>query len=253
MMEKSSIAGRTALVTGGAKGIGAACCVRLAQAGANVALHYHTSQQQALLTAKAVRKLGSRVELFSADVADWIQVQHMVAQVHDQMGPVDILVNNAGIFHLVSHTETTPELWQRTLDVNLTGTFNVTWAVKQSMIERRFGRIVNIASIAGLRARSMAIAYASSKAAVIAFTKSLSEALAANNIRVNAVAPGLIETEILAGVEQSQLDNLVAATPMQRIGQPEEIAEVVHFLLSDQSSFLTGQTVVASGGRVLLP
>jgi len=252
-MNESSLAGRTALVTGGAKGIGAACCLRLAQAGANIALHYHSSREQALRTADAIRGLGTRAEVFAADVTDGDQVNQMVAEVADRLGPVDILVNNAGIFQLVSHTETTAELWQRTLDVNLNGTFNVTWAVKQSMIDRRFGRIVNIASIAGLRARPMAIAYAASKAAVIAFTKSLSEALAPFNIRVNAVAPGLIETEILDGVDQSQLNSLIAATPMQRIGQPGEIAEVVHFLLSDQSSFMTGQTVVASGGRVLLP
>ena len=171
----------------------------------------------------------------------------------NHLGPIDLLVNNAGIFHFVSHEETTPEIWQRTMDVNLTSSYNVTWAVKQSMIERGFGRIVNVSSIAGLRPRPMSIAYAVSKAGMISLTKGLAEALAAHNIRVNAVAPGLIDTEIITSVEQSRLDEIITATPITRLGTPTEIAEVVCFLLSEQSSFMTGQTLVASGGRVTLP
>ena len=121
------------------------------------------------------------------------------------------------------------------------------------MIERGFGRIVNVSSISGLRPRPNSIAYASSKAGVIGLTKSLAEALAADNVRVNAVALGLIDTEIIGGVDPQVLEGIVSASPMPRIGQPEEIAELVCFLLSDRSSFITGQTMVASGGRVMLP
>lgn len=252
-MSESSIAGKTALVTGGARGIGRACCLRLARAGLHVAVHYRSSEEEAIRTVEAVRALGVKAESFRADVADAAQVQNMIADVESNLGPVDVLVNNAGIFDFVSHEETTPEIWQRSLDINLTGTYNVIWAVKSGMIERRYGRIVNVSSISALRARPMSIAYAVSKAGMVALTKGLSEALASFNIRINAVAPGLIESDILDGVDQDKLDAIIGATPMQRIGQPDEIANLVHFLASDESSFMTGQTIVASGGRVLLP
>jgi NAD(P)-dependent dehydrogenase (short-subunit alcohol dehydrogenase family) len=129
----------------------------------------------------------------------------------------------------------------------------VTWAVKELMIERKFGRIVNMASISALRPRPYGIAYAASKAGIIAFTQSTADALISHNIRINAVAPGLIETEIIQDVDKPTLDRIVDQTPMKRIGQAEEIADVVHFLLSDAAGFMMGQTLVASGGRVMLP
>lgn len=244
---------RIALVTGGSRGIGRACCELIAKSGADVAINYVGNRQAAEETAALVEAAGRRAMIVQADVSSAADVDRMVAEVEEKLGPIDLLVNNAGIFDYVTHEETTPEEWQRTLDINLTGTYLVAWAVKPGMIERKFGRIVNIASIAGLRARKMAIAYAVSKAGVIAFTKSFAEAVGGDNIRVNAVAPGLTETEILDGVAQEALDALIAATPIPRIGQPEEIAQLVLFLLSERSSFTTGQTIVASGGRVLLP
>ena len=252
-MNGSPLAGRTALVTGGAKGIGRACCLRLAQAGANVAVNYRSSEPQARETAEEVRKAGVRSHLVRADVSSPEQVAAMVRDVTDALGPVDLLVNNAGVFHFLSHEQTTLDIWRQTLDVNLTGSYLVTWAVKQSMIERGFGRIVNIASIAGLRARPMSIAYAASKAGMIGLTKSLAEALAPHNIRVNAIAPGLIDTEILSGVSQERIDAIVEATPLGRIGHGDDVADAALFLLSEQSSFITGQTLVVCGGRVMLP
>ncbi|MBB73367.1 MAG: beta-ketoacyl-ACP reductase [Planctomycetaceae bacterium] len=245
--------GRTALVTGGARGIGRAVCQRLGEAGANVVINYVNNQAAAEETAQQVEAAGANAHLAQADVSCEQQVQKMVSQVKERFGPVDLLVNNAGVFDYVTHEETTVALWKRTLDVNLTGAFLVSWEVKREMIERRFGRIVNISSIGGLRARQMSIAYAASKAGLIGFTKSMAEAVAGFNVRVNAVAPGLISTEILDGVAEEQLQDLITATPIQRIGEPAEIAELVVFLLSDRASFTTGQTVVASGGRVLLP
>lgn len=252
-MNDRPLTGRTALVTGGAKGIGRACCLRLAEAGAEVAVNYLTSEQDARETAELVRQTGSRSLIIRADVSSPEQVAIMVQEAAAALGPVDLLVNNAGVFHFVPHGETTIEVWRQTLDVNLTGAYLVTWAVKQSMIERGFGRIVNIASIAGLRARPMSIAYAASKAGMIGLTKSVAEALAPHNVRVNAIAPGLIDTEILTGVAQERLDAIVQSTPLGRIGRAEEVADAVLFLLSDQSSFITGQTLVVCGGRVMLP
>jgi 3-oxoacyl-[acyl-carrier protein] reductase len=245
--------GRTVLVTGGAKGIGRSCCIRLAEAGANVAINFLTSEVPARETAQLVEQAGVRAQVVRADVSSPEQVAAMIGEIGEALGPVDLLVNNAGIFHFESHDETSLDSWRKTLDVNVTGTYLVTWAVKPSMIERGFGRIVNIASIAGLRPRPMSIAYSASKAAVIGLTKSLAEALAPHNIRVNAIAPGLIDTEILTGVSQERIDAIVQSTPLGRIGRGEDVADAVLFLLSEQSSFITGQTLVVCGGRVMSP
>ncbi|MFQ5733621.1 MAG: SDR family NAD(P)-dependent oxidoreductase [Planctomycetaceae bacterium] len=252
MTEHNNLRSRTALVTGGSRGIGRACCVRLAKAGANVAVNFVGNEVAALETAERVRAAGAKAHVVRADVSDAASVRAMVDEVERALGPVDLLVNNAGIFDYVSHAETTADIWRRTMDVNLTGVFHVTWAVKDGMIARRFGRIVNVSSISGLRPRPMGIAYAAAKAGVINFTQSFAAAVAEQNVRVNAIAPGLIETDILDGVDPAALDALVKATPISRIGRPDDIAEVVEFLLSDRSNFMTGQTLVVDGGRVML-
>jgi 3-oxoacyl-[acyl-carrier protein] reductase len=245
--------GKTALVTGGSRGIGRACCVRLAQAGARVAINYCSNEPAAIETARLVEAAGGTALSVRADVSSAEDVNRMIAEITSGLGPVDLLVNNAGVFDYVPHAATTPEIWRRTLEVNLTGAYFVTWAVKDSMIARGYGRIVNMASISALDPRPMSTAYAASKAGLVGFTKSVAAALAPHSIRVNAVAPGLIATEILDGVQQATLDRLIDATPMKRIGTPEEVAALVCFLLSDESSFTTGQTLVTDGGRVMRP
>ena len=253
-MNTSSLTDRTALVTGGSRGIGRGICLRLASAGVKVAINYHTNETAARKTALMVAEAGAVAYTVQADVASREQVDKMVQEVADHLGPVDLLVNNAGIFEYVPHDQITPELWQRTLDTNLTGAYNTIWAVKLGMLERKYGRIVNVSSIGGIRARPYSIAYAVSKAGMIMLTKSLAEALADQNVRVNGIAPGLTDTDLPRQVAgDAVLEKLIEATPMKRIGQAEDIANVVHFLLSDESSFMTGQTIVASGGRVLLP
>ena len=202
-MSEQELNGRVALVTGGSRGIGRACCEVIAAAGGDVAVNYHSNEQAAEETARLIEAAGRRAITVRADVSSEEQVAQMVADVEQRLGPIDLLVN--------------------------------------------------MASFAALRARPLSIAYAVSKAGVVALTKSLSAAVAARNIRVNAVAPGLIETDILDGVDQAKLDALIEATPIQRIGRPDEIAPLVLFLLTEKSSFMTGQTLVASGGRVLLP
>jgi 3-oxoacyl-[acyl-carrier protein] reductase len=252
-MSEADFQDRTVLVTGGSRGIGRACCERLARAGASVAVNYRSNEAAAAETTRLIEAAGAKALAVQADVIDPDSVAAMVTRVSDELGPVDMLVNNAGIFEYVTPETTTLDHWRRTIDVNLTGTYIVTWAVKDQMIERGFGRIVNMSSISALRARPYGIAYAASKAGVIAFTKSASEALIPHNIRMNAVAPGLIETEIIDDVDRATLDRIVGETPMKRIGQADEIADVVHFLLSEASRFMMGQVLVASGGRVMLP
>jgi len=252
-MSEQDFENRTVLVTGGSRGIGRACCERLARAGAQIAINYHSHEEDARETANLVEATGAKAMIVQANVADPESVETMVARVNDELGPIDMLVNNAGIFEYVTHETTTLDHWKRTLDVNLTGTYIVTWAVKAQMIDRQFGRIVNLSSISALRARPYGIAYAASKAGVVAFTKSAADALIPFNIRMNAVAPGLVETEIIDDVDRPILDRIIDQTPMKRIGQANEIADVVHYLLSEASRFMMGQTLVASGGRVMLP
>lgn len=244
---------RTALVTGASRGIGRACAILLAQGGAKVAVNYRANKDAALQTLGAVEEAGSQGIIVQADVSQPADVERMVLEIERDLGPVELLVNNAGVFDYVSHEGTSLEIWHRAIDNNLTSAYLVTWAVKGGMIERGFGRIVNVSSISGLEAKPMCIAYAVSKAGMISLTKSLAVALAGSNIRVNAVAPGLIATEILDGVSQAQLDALIEATPLKRIGQVDDVSEVVAFLLSERSKFMTGQTLVTSGGRVMLP
>jgi NAD(P)-dependent dehydrogenase (short-subunit alcohol dehydrogenase family) len=252
-MSDHGIAGRVALVTGGSRGIGRTISEQLAAAGARVAVNYRSDHDAAAETVAAIQSAGGTATAVAADVSNETDVDRLIADVDAELGPVDLLVNNAGIFDYGDHHETTVQLWHRTIAVNLTSAFLVSWAVKDGMIQRGYGRIVNVASIAALRPRPNSIAYAASKAGMVGLTRSLAEGVAGDGVRVNAIAPGLIETDILADVDKGVLDELVEATPMKRIGQPNDIASVTLFLLGDDSNFMTGQTLVASGGRVMLP
>ena len=252
-MNELELQGRTSLVTGGSRGIGRACCEQLAAAGAKVAVNYVSSENAAHEVVEVIRAAGGQAIACQADVSSPDQVRDMIGHVQEELGPVELLVNNAGVFDFVAHDETSLDVWQRMLQVNLTGCYLTIWAVKEDMIRRGFGRIVNISSIAGLAPRPMSIAYSVSKAGVVSLTKSLAVAIAEHNVRINAVAPGLVDTEIISDVDRDSLNGLIEATPMKRIGKADEIAELVLFLLSERSSFMTGQTLVASGGRVTLP
>ena len=251
-MEKELV-DRTALVTGGGRGIGRAVCVRLAQAGARVAINYASNDDAAEQTRRLVEAEGVGCTLVRADVSDPAQVQRMVEHATGALGPIDLLVNSAGIAEVGAHDEIEFATWRRVMQVNVDGTYLPVMAVKDGMIERGFGRIVCIASIAGLRPRPSMLAYGTSKAAVIAFARNCSEAFAPH-IRVNTIAPGLIDTDMpAASLTDAARARMREATPLNRIGQPEEMAELALFLLSERSSFITGQVIVADGGRVTLP
>ena len=170
-------------------------------------------------------------------------------QVRESLGPIDLLVNNAGIAGTVDHDQLSFASWKRMFEVNVDGPFLVTWAVKDEMIERRFGRIVNVSSLAGLVRKKDMIHDATTKAAVNSFTRHCAEAFAPYNVRVNCVAPGLTRTD-LSMAANPDVHRLIGLTAMGRMAEPPEIASVVRFLLSEESSFITGQTVSACGGRV---
>ena len=245
--------GRVALVTGGSRGIGEATALKLASEGAAVAVHYSRSATKAEAVCEQIRGFGQKALPVQADIADREAVNTMVDQVTAELGGIELLVNNAGDVGDMPFEDLVPEHWDRIIAVNLTGPFNVLWAVKPTMMEQQFGRIVNVSSIAGLAVRPNQLPYATAKAGVIALTKSSCEPLARHNIRINSVAPGAIATDMLSEVSPDMVENLRATTPLGRLGEPEEMANVIAFLLSEESSYITGSTVIASGGRILIP
>jgi 3-oxoacyl-[acyl-carrier protein] reductase len=243
---------RIALVTGGSRGIGRATALRLASEGADVAISYASRTRDAEETVAAIRALGRRALCVPCNVADAGEVQRLVDETRKQLGPIDLLVHCGAISNIKDHTELTEDTWREMIDVNLTGAYFVVFAVKDEMLQRGFGRIVTVSSIAALRPRKMQIHYASAKAGVIAMTRCCAEAFAPK-VRINCVAPGLIETEMAHVLPDSTIERIKSETPLGRLGTPEEIASVIRFLLSEESSFMTGHTLAASGGRVTVP
>jgi 2-dehydro-3-deoxy-L-rhamnonate dehydrogenase (NAD+) len=241
-----SLEGRTAIVTGAATGIGKAIATRLADAGATIAVaDLNLSGAEVVAAA-----LPNRSFAIEADVADANSVCRSVDQVLQQTGQIDILVNNAGIAGPAAYIwEQTDEDWQRNIAVNLTGVFNFCRAVVPHMRSRSYGRIVNIASIAGKEGNPRMIPYSATKAGVIGLTKSLGKELATDGICVNAVSPAVVQTQILDQLTEQQIAYMTDRIPMRRTGKPEEIAYVVHFLSSSECSFVTAQCYDASGGR----
>ena len=245
--------GKVALVTGGSRGIGSATALKLASEGATVAVHYSRSGAKAEAVCDQINTLGQKALPFQADISDREAVHRMVAAVTKELGTIELLVNNAGDVGDMSFDELTPEHWDRIVAINLTGPFNVLWAVKPGMIEQQFGRIVNVSSIAALAVRPNQLPYAAAKAGIISLTKSCCGPLAQHNIRINSVAPGAIATDMLSEVSPEMVEQLRSTTPLGRLGEPEEMADVIAFLLSEESSYMTGATVIASGGRILIP
>jgi len=249
----SDFQGKVVLITGGTRGIGKALSLRLASEGAHVAMNYLSRTNEAEQALQELESAGGQGAIVAGDVSTPESAAEIVARAREQLGPIDMLETAAGISIPGSAADMTWERWKTTHNINLDGTFSMIYAVKDEMIERGFGRIVTFSSIAGLRERENQIAYSSSKAAVIAMTRCMAQAWAGVNLRVNCVCPGLTETEMAHTLSDEVHKVIIGATPLGRIGEPEEIAAVARFLLSEESSFMTGQTIVASGGRVMLP
>lgn len=247
-MADKLFAGRTALVTGGGRGIGRAVCQMLAVEGARVAVNYQRQSIAAEETVKLISGAAEKAIAVQADVSKPEDVGRMVETIRRELGPVDLLVNNAGIAESKPHSALTFARWREMFAVNVDGPFLCTWAVKDEMIARKFGRIVNVSSLAAKVLKPQMIDYATTKAAVIAFTRHTAAALAPH-VRVNCVAPGLTDTEMARDANANLNAQIIAMTLLQRIADPAEIAQVVRFLLSEESSFVTGQTIFACGGR----
>jgi len=238
---------KKAIVTGAGQGIGRAIAMKLALEGADVAIAEWNSDTGAQ-TAKEIETIGREAMSFPVDVADQKQVKEMVSQVLSHWGQVDILVNNAGFDRSGSLLKVREEDWDAVIGVHLKGTLNCIQAVAPSMIERQYGKIVNISSIWGKAGAIAEISYSSAKAGVIGLTKSVARELGRHQINVNVVLPGLILTPTIAKMAEKYQNRIIENTPLRRIGQPEEVANVVSFLASDEASFMSGAVVEVSGG-----
>ena len=238
--------GRTALVTGGTRGIGAAVATALKDAGYVVSATYHANDE----AAEAFRSLTD-IPVFKWDVGDDEACVAAVSQIANTLGPIEVLVNNAGITHDAMLHKLTSEHWHSVIETDLTASFYMCHAVIPLMRERGFGRIINISSINGQKGQLGQTNYAAAKAGLIGFTKALALESAAKGITVNAIAPGYIETDMVAAVSREVFDTIVAQIPVGRLGQPEEVARAVIFLVSDEAGFITGSTLTINGGQYM--
>ena len=243
--------GKTALVTGASRGIGRAVALRLAEEGARVAINYAGNVKAAEEVKASIEAAGGTAILCQADIADSAAVEAMVAAVVKEFGTIDILVNNAGITRDTLLMRMKDEDFAKVLDTNLKGVFYCTKAVSKLMMKKRAGRIVNMASVVGLVGNAGQTNYAAAKAGVIGFSKSAAKELASRGITVNVVAPGFIGTDMTAGLPESVKEKMLTDIPLGRMGEPEDVANAVLFLASDQASYITGQVVNVDGGMVM--
>jgi 3-oxoacyl-[acyl-carrier protein] reductase len=246
----SVLEGKTAIVTGAARGIGRAISERLAGEGANLVL-CDLEEDWLADTAEAVKSLGSQVKCLGVNVSDGAGVSTAVAEAQKAFDRIDIMVNNAGITKDGLLVRMSEEDWDAVISVNLKGAFLFTKAVSRPMMKQRSGAIVNIASIIGLIGNAGQCNYAASKAGVIALTKSAARELASRGIRVNAVAPGFIQSKMTDALPEDVRETMMKQIPMARFGVPEDVADAVTFLASDVSSYMTGQVLTVSGGMVM--
>jgi 3-oxoacyl-[acyl-carrier protein] reductase len=243
--------GKVAIVTGGTRGIGRAIVLDLAANGADVALNYRQSADLAAELAETIRGMGRRALITRADVSSFVDAQAMVQKVLDELGRLDILVNNAGMNWDGVVWKMTEEQWDRVIEVDLKGTFNYTRAVTPIFRQQGSGKIVNITSINGLRGKFGQTNYSAAKAGVIGFTKACARELGRYNVNINAVAPGLIETEMVKEAPEKVREMALAEIVLGRLGLPEEVAYVVTFLCTERARHITGQVIQVDGGQYI--
>lgn len=240
--------GKTALVTGASRGIGKAIAVKLAQQGANIAIVYAGNEEKAQETKNEILSLGVQSEIYCCDVSDFDKTKQLVADVIDRFGGIDILVNNAGIVRDGLVLSMKKDDFDKVIDVNLKGAFNLIKHTYSHFMKKRSGRIVNISSVVGLSGNAGQANYASAKAGLIGLTKSVAKELAGRGVTCNAIAPGYIETDMTTTLSDKVKDAMTAAIPMKRSGAPEDIANAAAFLVSDSANYITGVVLRVDGG-----
>jgi NAD(P)-dependent dehydrogenase (short-subunit alcohol dehydrogenase family) len=242
---------RVALVTGGATGIGAATVAELAAKKANVALHYSSSKNEADKLVDLLSKAGVEVKAFHADLSQKEAPGALVAQVKQHFGSLDILVNNAGLMTDASIIEMSDEVWDETLNLNLTASFKLIRAVASDMVKNKWGRIINISSQVALTGSTNHAHYSAAKSGLLGLTYSAAKEFGASGVTVNAVLPGRIETNMISARSVGRLDEWLAQTPLARLGDSAEVASLIAFLASDQASYISGAAINVNGGLVM--
>ena len=242
--------GRIAIVTGGGQGIGREICLRLARNKAKVII-FDVKEESFRKTVEEIREIDSNILALKVDVTKYEEVKKAVSYVIDKYEGVDILVNNAGIARDSLLSRMKEENWHKVLDVNLTGVFNCLKAVIRCMMKQRYGRIVNISSIIGLRGNIGQANYSAAKAGIIGLTKSAARELGRYGISVNAVAPGFIDTAMTRELDEKVVDRITSQVPLLRIGRPEEVASLVAYLASEEAGYITGEVIRVDGGMAM--
>ncbi|NIK10754.1 3-oxoacyl-[acyl-carrier-protein] reductase [Alkalibacillus almallahensis] len=243
--------GQTALVTGASRGIGRAIALELAKNGANVVVNYAGNQARADEVVEEIKEFGQEAIAYQANVSSSEEVTAMIKQTVDQFGSVDILVNNAGITRDNLLMRMKEEEFDEVIDTNLKGVFNCIKGVTRQMMKQRGGKIVNVASIVGVMGNPGQVNYVAAKSGVIGMTKSVAKELAARDVNVNAVAPGFIATDMTEDLTDEQKQQMYDMIPLNRLGDPEDVARVVRFLASNDAKYMTGQTLHVDGGMVM--
>jgi len=253
MEEIMLLEGKNALVTGGSQGIGAAASLELAREGANICLTYRKHETEAQKYADEIRAMGRKALAVRCDISSFADAERVVKAAVDEFGRLDILVNNAGMNWDAVSWKMTEEQWDRVLEVNLKGYFNFTRQAAPLFKEQKYGRIINITSINGLRGKFGQTNYSASKAGIIGYTKALAKELGAFGVTVNAVAPGLIETAMLKESEARDkiIDMALGEMALKQVGQPEDLAYLVAFLASDKAKHITGEVIKVDGGQYI--
>ena len=243
--------GRVAVVTGGGRGLGRAIAWRLSEEGANLVISYRSNDSAAEETAERVREAGVRCELFKGDVSSPGEVEALFKGVSEAFGRLDILINNAGITRDNLMMRMREEEFDEVLRINLKGTYLCARAALRPMVRARWGRVVNVSSVVGLVGNAGQANYAASKAGIIGFTKSVAREVAQRGITVNAVAPGYVETELTGSLPEKVKNQIRGQVPAGRFGEPEEVAEVVAFLVGEAAGYVSGQTIAVDGGMTM--
>lgn len=243
--------GKTVIITGGARGIGKAAALKLASLGANLVINYLGNDKAASETEEACKQLGAEILLIKGDVASAEQCEKIAAAALERFGRIDVLINNAGITRDGLLMRMEEKDFDSVINTNLKGTFLMTKAVSRQMLKQRYGRIINMASVVGITGNQGQANYSASKAGIIGLTKSFALEVAAKGITVNAVAPGFIETDMTDAMTDAAIEAAKALIPAKRMGSPEDVAEVIAFLASEQSGYITGQTVCVDGGMCM--
>lgn len=242
---------KVCLITGASGGIGSACALAFAKAGYDLVLHYSRSQAAAEELALSCRKLGATCLVLGFDVRDEVACEQAIQNIMEELKRIDVLINNAGVTKDQLFLRMPLSDFEEVIDINLKGAFVVSQAVVKRMLKARSGVILNMSSVVGLTGNAGQSNYAASKAGLIGFTKSLAKELASRTIRVNAIAPGFIETSMTAQLSETQQESLFERIPLRRFGQDYEVADLACFLASDQAAYITGQTIVIDGGLAI--